>query len=463
MGACLMWNISKILSEDSEFLGVISSYNAENELNLFKEYIKNNFANEGGLIYVCSREIKDQCLIYLEDDMDIDLKELVNMNRLIFVHREHFLKQDGIDIVRYMDCIEKAIEKLNGIGTNKKICVYVTIDSFWNSISNEEIKYIYRKMKAMNKDWNAEFIIRYIIEEVSKDIICSVLYYHDHMLVDGVDKFDVTTPGELVHRALILLSEKRAIDFKHNRDIMRTEYLETLGELMGGVVHDINNLLVSILGHAQYCLEINDPKEIENCLKVISRLALDGKSVTEKVKNEVKGDCNSTKDIYKFDYIVRNCIDMVKHKFKSDPTNSRKRLELIESLNSEKFIYANEYDLRHSIINIMLNGIDAMDGFGALTIMTYDDGGRTVLEISDTGCGMDELTLKRVFDPYYTTKGSKGTGLGLSIAKRVFEEYNANIEVESSYGEGTKFTIYFPTVEFKNELDVMKDGAYNIN
>jgi len=80
-----------------------------------------------------------------------------------------------------------------------------------------------------------------------------------------------------------------------------------------------------------------------------------------------------------------------------------------------------------------------------MTVRTYDEGDRIVLEISDTGEGIDEELIDKIFKPYFTTKGYKGTGLGLSIAKRVFEEHNGVIKVESKKGEGTKFTITFPS------------------
>ena len=114
---------------------------------------------------------------------------------------------------------------------------------------------------------------------------------------------------------------------------------------------------------------------------------------------------------------------MVKHKFRLSNGNSNK-MELVVDLNSNSYIYANEYDIRHSIINIILNGIDAMENKGTLTVKTYDEEDHIVLEISDTGKGMDEGTMNKIFKPYFTTKGSQGTGLGLSIAKKTFEKHN---------------------------------------
>jgi len=153
---------------------------------------------------------------------------------------------------------------------------------------------------------------------------------------------------------------------------------------------------------------------------------------------------------------------MTKHKFK--PTGNRNsNLELTTDLQSNGFIYANEYEIRQAIINIILNGIDAMDRNGKMLIRTYDIGNQVVLEISDTGKGMDENTKDMIFKPYFTTKGDMGTGLGLHIAKRIFDNHRAKVLVDSELGQGTKFTIFFPMEEKIYSIAQLKDEGYNIN
>src|SRR5699024_9814045 len=137
------------------------------------------------------------------------------------------------------------------------------------------------------------------------------------------------------------------------------------------------------------------------------------------------------KAMYKFDGIVSTAIEMTEHKFRSYTISKKGGINLVEELNSHRYIYGNEYELRQSIINIILNGIDAMEGSGSMFIRTYDTGDQTVLEIIDSGHGMDETTMKMLFSPYFSTKGEKGTGLGLNIAQRVFDNHNAEMIVES--------------------------------
>lgn len=462
MGACLMWSISELISEKSGFIGVISSYISENEINLFKEYIRNEFVNDGNLIYLCSSTIREQCLQFL-DELDADFKKLININKLALISRDEYIGEDRTDVDGLVDRLEKEIARMSQIEMRKKTCVYICVDSFWNSIDLNRMKKIYKRFKELYNTGKANFLIRYIVEDIDKAYIIPIVPYHDYLVLDGVDNFEVYTPDELIHKALASLSENHSIDFKFNKAMMRSEYLENMGQAVGGIIHDINNLLVSILGYAQYSLQIDDMDEIKKGLEVISRLALDGSSITKKVKYNFKQSYENQKDIYKFNYIVENCLDMIKHKFKSLALDKTKNLELDVSLDSKNYIYANEYDMRHSINNIIQNGIEAMEEKGVLTVKTYDDGDNIVLEISDTGCGIDEKIINKVFKPYFTTKGSRGTGLGLSIAKKIFEEHGGKINIESKLGEGTKFTIYFPAIKFNEAVAEQKHEVYNVN
>ena len=463
MGAFLMWDISEVLEESQNFIAVISSRYSKDDLDIFTEYMRNHFSTSGGLIYLCSGYIMDKCLSFIENDLGYNLKKYMDMSKLIFINREKYFINDTYDFDLLIMDLNRAVDKISEIENEKTIYIYITIDSYWNNVDMDKLEEIYSKLKMLGETKKVKFMIRYFMEDIATSKVYPMLRNHDLFLLDGMDNFEIFTLDDLFHKALISQCQNKAIDFKRNKAVMRNEFLESLGEIFGGIVHDMNNLLVSIIGYAQYSMELDEIDEIRKCLKVINKLALDGKRINEKIKREVKGDKKDKKEIYRFDYIINNCIDMVKHKFSSSILNKSGNIELVLELNSNKYIYADEYDLRHSIINIILNGIDAMENGGVITVRTYDrDDGRIVLEISDTGCGMDEDIIKKIFTPYFTTKGSKGTGLGLSIAKRVFEEHNGTIHVESKVGIGTKFTIVFPSAEYVENIEHDDSEEYNL-
>lgn len=445
-----MWEVEKIINSKNAFIGVLSSNYGSEERKPFKKHIESYFNNGGGMVYICSRDDEEQCINYLGNIWELDLNLLIKTGKLMFINRDNFLLEDNIDLERFLGAIEMGLTLLDNKGSNKNQ-VYITLDYFWNSMENDNVEYIYRTFKSMNAMGKTGFILKYIIEEFNRNFINYMLDNHDFILVDRVNDFDYYTSTQLAHESLALLAKYHAVDERYKKAMIRNEYLETLGELMESTVHDINNLLVTILGYAQLSLYLQDPGEIKEYLEIIAKTALDGKSITDKIKNHTKGIYESLKEIYEFDYIINNSIEMIKHKFKRFGSDNNS-MKLVVDLNSKSHIYANEYDIRHSVINIILNGIDAMDNNGVLTVKTYDDEEHAVLEISDTGKGMDEGTKNKIFDSYFTTKGSKGTGLGLSIAKKIFHKHNGKVYVESKLGEGTKFTIYFSSMSIKDDI-----------
>jgi two-component system sensor histidine kinase HydH len=95
------------------------------------------------------------------------------------------------------------------------------------------------------------------------------------------------------------------------------------------------------------------------------------------------------------------------------------------------------------LLNLLLNSIQAIDGQGKIAVGLEARDGMAAISVSDTGRGISAEDLPNIFRPFYTTKGN-GTGLGLSLARRIVEEHQGRIEVTSSVGKGTKFTVLLP-------------------
>ena len=99
--------------------------------------------------------------------------------------------------------------------------------------------------------------------------------------------------------------------------------------------------------------------------------------------------------------------------------------------------------LKQAVLNLLLNAVEAMPGGGELLIKLATVGSSAVIEVIDTGPGMDAETLGRIFDVYYSTK-TNGTGLGLPTTRRIAQEHNGELEVDSEVGKGTRFTLVLP-------------------
>lgn len=123
-------------------------------------------------------------------------------------------------------------------------------------------------------------------------------------------------------------------------------------------------------------------------------------------------------------------------------TNFTEYLPLVE---------ADASQLKQVFLNILLNAVDAIETEGTITLSTFPEGDDHIrLEISDTGKGVSEDSLEKIFTPFFTTK-TKGTGLGLSICKRLIEQHGGTIEVSSQIGKGTSFTMVLPLKQKNQE------------
>jgi CheY-like chemotaxis protein len=100
--------------------------------------------------------------------------------------------------------------------------------------------------------------------------------------------------------------------------------------------------------------------------------------------------------------------------------------------------------LREVVTNLIFNAVDAMPGGGTITLRTREESGRVILEVCDTGIGMDEEVRQHCLEPFFTTKGANGTGLGLAMVYGIVQRHSGTVELESQPGIGTTFSLSFP-------------------
>lgn len=236
-----------------------------------------------------------------------------------------------------------------------------------------------------------------------------------------------------------LKDAKESLEEKQKQILAQSEKLASLGQLASGIAHEIQNPLAGISGalrviHSEIKGLIDD-KEVD--------------SIIEKILSQVERLSRTTKDILSFarpskpmfvPLKINRIVD--KSLFFAMESAKQKGVEIVENLSdSLPEIKGDPELLRQVFLNIMLNGIQAMENGGILTISTNtSDSSGVVIEIGDTGCGIPEDVKKNIFNPFYTTK-HQGTGLGLYIVKGIIESHNGSICVKSAEGKGTAFKI----------------------
>jgi two-component system cell cycle sensor histidine kinase/response regulator CckA len=243
---------------------------------------------------------------------------------------------------------------------------------------------------------------------------------------------------------------------------LQSQKMEAIGRLAGGVAHDFNNLLAVITGYSDLLLESvgsSDPNRAK--LEQIKQAANSAASLTrqllmfsrQQVIQPVILDINQT--VANTEKMLRRLIkENIEFKVVLDPNLDRTN--------------ADPGQIEQVILNLVVNARDAMPNGGKLCIQTtnvrLDKGsvraetgvssGRFVLlEVTDTGTGMDEQTQAHIFEPFFTTKAvGKGTGLGLATVYGIVKQSNGHVEVQSRLGHGSSFKVYLPAVE-RGEAD----------
>ncbi|MHA2248754.1 MAG: PAS domain S-box protein [Candidatus Kariarchaeaceae archaeon] len=216
--------------------------------------------------------------------------------------------------------------------------------------------------------------------------------------------------------------------------LYRSQKLESLGRLTGGITHDLNNLLTIILNHS-ILLEHELPRSYSlDSIKIATTTA---SQLIRQLLLIIKGQKLNPKPVN-----LNNTINTLSPVLMR--TSKNIRLELILD-NNLKSVLADSSQMDQVIMNLIINGIEAMDRGGALTIKTINlpDSKEICLIISDSGTGMKPETRKRIFEPFFTTK-KEGSGLGLATTHDIVKQTGGMIEVESTEGIGTTFVICLP-------------------
>jgi len=229
-------------------------------------------------------------------------------------------------------------------------------------------------------------------------------------------------------------------DINVQKAMMQQEKLASVGRLSAGVAHEINNPLTTILTTAMLIQEELDPQDPNYPeLETITKEALRCRKIVASLLDFARQSTPSRKKCNLNDIVRESVVLTNKQAAFNDLTLT---CDLAKDMPA---IYLDTGQIQQSIINLILNAIEASAAGGAITIATFYRPDLESLEItvSDTGEGISEDNIVKIFDPFYTTKDS-GNGLGLAITHGIIEQHNGTIDVDSKLGRGTTFKITLP-------------------
>jgi len=233
------------------------------------------------------------------------------------------------------------------------------------------------------------------------------------------------------------VTEKRRLE----ATLVQSEKLAAVGQLAAGVAHEINNPLTAIIANAQLLKRII-PKD-EEMLEMLDLISTAGDRASQVVRNLLDF---SRKENYDFaptniNDTISKTIALVQHELLS------RSIELTFDPEENLPPILASYDHLQSVwLNLILNAVDAIDDdIGMISITTKKHNNEVRIIIADTGKGISQERISRIFEPFYTTKEpGHGTGLGLSVCHRTIKQHGGHILVDSQIGSGTEFTVILP-------------------
>jgi PAS domain S-box-containing protein len=227
------------------------------------------------------------------------------------------------------------------------------------------------------------------------------------------------------------------------KKLQTSERMAALGEVAAKVAHEIRNPLVSVGGFA-----VRLEKKLDGSLKEYATIIAEEVSRLENILKDILGfvkEVRMSRIVIDFNELVRNTLGLLEKEIQ-DKGNRIER----DLFHEPVMMYIDPDRVKEAILNILMNSNQATEN-GTISVKTYITDSCGVLEVTDTGHGIRDTDINRIFDPFYTTRAT-GTGLGLAICKRIVEENDGRINVRSlGAGKGTHFEIYLPLKEARDE------------
>lgn len=230
---------------------------------------------------------------------------------------------------------------------------------------------------------------------------------------------------------------------KLEAQLMQAQKMEAVAVTAGGVAHDLNNLLSSIVVYPDFIRQMLPPENSE-ALEYLDRIQKAGEQSSAIVKDLLVLSRKSNRESLLLnlnslvqDFLKSSVVDMLK--------SDRQKVNLVfePSKSEELKIYGSGIHITKILMNLVINAFEAISDSGDVRIKTYKTSdGRIALEVSDTGKGMSESERGKIFDPFYS--GKSGVGLGLAVVWGIVQDHEGTITLDSTLNKGSTFLLTFP-------------------
>lgn len=235
--------------------------------------------------------------------------------------------------------------------------------------------------------------------------------------------------------------------------LIQAEKLTSLGQLAASIAHEVNNPLSGVLVYTQLLAKkiAGDRFSKETALNYLSKMESELTRSTRMVRNLLDFARQSPPSLrsVSINDVVDKALELAAH------SAELQNIEVIKEFSPALPNTMADFDqLQQVCTNLIINAVQALPKGGRLTLRTSTCDSLLKIEVKDTGCGIPQENMRKLFTPFFTTKGKgKGVGLGLAVAHGIIQRHHGKIEVQSKEGEGTSFTIYLPIRHEKQDVD----------
>nr|WP_320011913.1 PAS domain S-box protein [uncultured Desulfobulbus sp.] len=255
------------------------------------------------------------------------------------------------------------------------------------------------------------------------------------------------------------------------KQIRQSQKMQAIGMLAGGIAHDFNNILTAILGYAELCqLQCDKETLLHKNVEEIVRAADRAGQLVDQI---LKFSRRSSKELssLKLSTIVKEATKLLRASF---PAN----VELELSIDADLYVKADPTQIHQIVMNLCTNAYQALEGeVGKISIRLFrknlsptqgveigrlQPGNYACMQVEDSGKGIPQEYLQRIFEPYFTSKKmQEGTGLGLSVVHGIVNDHRGTITVDSTVGQGSCFTVYLPEAKQDRKVGRSPDARAN--
>ena len=233
------------------------------------------------------------------------------------------------------------------------------------------------------------------------------------------------------------------------QQVIQQERFRAFGEMAGGVVHDFNNALMSVIGYSELLLQdddlLNDSQTVRNYLGMMNTAGRDASHVVSRLRDfyrpREEADAFTAINI---NDILEQVVPLTQPKWHGQALETGRTIQIILELEKVPLILGNGAELREIFVNLIFNAVDAMPAGGRITLKSSLEDDVVKVSIADTGEGMTEEIVNRCLEPFFSTKQGHGTGLGLSMVFGIIRRHSGVLNIQSVLGSGTRFSITLP-------------------